>query len=144
MNPSVKQLVEEHLRASEAETFKELSQRGQWTQQTGVFCLAPRQSGKTTVLKEFIETLKLIYNKKCNVIVICPYQAMTNMYKDSKADCCFTNLGYQRQTVSFMNPKLVEKEFHLVCDEFLLFDEKVLDTLLSKEWKSVTMIGSMK
>ena len=139
---SSKELIAEWAQAQDfiatRPNFKEmLTTKGWWTEIAGVFILSPRQTGKTSALKEFIRYLKRT-NGDDRVVTISPYKSM----RDNLAGDADLDLVAQEGT-SWLYA-IDSNTDHLVVDEFMYLPGGVMDTLLSFEWRSVTMIGSMK
>ena len=118
------------------QTFKHIVTLSQWWKDVGAFTLlAPRQTGKTTFLKEVVaEKLK----DGENVLVITAYEAMRNSFTEFLEDENFTIL-YQRSLKRLQGSN--RTHYHLFVDEFMHIDE--LNSLLNHDWKSVTLVGSL-
>jgi len=106
-----------------------------WKEVAGVFKLYPRQSGKTTALKELCELKR---NAGEKVIYGVPFG--TAMFKEQPGDL---NFATQSVTPNWMRG-LDYNQYHLVLDEFTFFPSECLEELLRHDWKSVTALGTLK
>ena len=104
-----------------------------WKEQTGVFVLAPRQTGKTSALERTIDKIR-DEQKHCDITIVVPRISETKLNGD--------------RILSSSNKHFIldTKKYNvLIVDEFEWIDKKYLDYLLGKyEWQEVIMVGSKK
>jgi hypothetical protein len=111
---------------------------GWWAHVAGLFVLSARQTGKTTALNALITHIKKYHRSDDRVIAVAPCGSQLDLIEGADM--------YVQSNNEMVNKLrgIGESMYHLVVDEFMFLDESKRDYLLSKRWKSVTMIGSMK
>ena len=130
-------LRSQDLAQSRASQREYLSDIGWWAEVAGTFIIAPRQVGKTTALRSFMEQLKELRPNE-RIVIVSPYQVNADRFTDTGN----INLVGMSGT-SWLDVVNVNTD-HLVMDEFLSLEKSILDTVLNRNWLSVTGIGSLR
>jgi len=114
------------------------SQRAYWKEVGAFVCTLSRQQGKTTLIKRIV--------KEVGGIIITPYNAMKDTFKEGDMPL-FTEVWScnetKRQLVGFDT-----SDRHLFIDEFYMLENfidgrEIIESFLSKEWKSVSLFGTL-
>jgi hypothetical protein len=113
-----------------------------WWKECGAFIsIMPRQIGKTEML---IKLTRHFENNNERYVV-----AVYNQIQKRNTEC----LGIRPKNVkvasshvsSTFMPTISEiSECNLLVDEFMCIDKEILDDLLSYNWKTVTMVGTLR
>lgn len=115
-----------------------MTTQGFWTEIAGVFFLSPRQTGKTTAIRDFIGQLKKKQPESRVVTVSCFNVARELLQGPADIDLI------SGEVKPWLQNEMNTRTDHLVVDEFMYLDTDVKSALLDKDWQSVTMVGSMR
>lgn len=126
--------TQEHIKNIDPLWKEQLNIQGWWREIGGIFVLAARQTGKTTALNSFMRHLKLL-KPNDRIVAVTPYKALLNNLTGA-------DLLLKAKKGTYWLRAINTNTDHLVVDEFMLIDRDMLNTLLSFEWQSVTMIGT--
>ena len=127
-----------------------------WKEYGAFVSVIPRQLGKTTMIGEIINYLSqsvLLHNKydindedfiMDDVLVVVPTRRMINFVVSKigiprRCVCSINGFCWYRNVKDTKNPQK-----HLFVDEFDFIDRKDISHLLDWNWKSVTMVSSLK
>lgn len=113
-----------------------------WWREYGAFVsVLPRQSGKST---RFIKTLVNDFERTGeDYMIVVPKQGM------AKSLAHMTRINAQKITAigsmyEHCFDGIATREVNLLIDEFMFIDDIRRNMLLDHDWKSVTMIGTLK
>lgn len=109
-----------------------------WKETDAFVSILPRRSGKTTMVK------MLEYQFKSNIedyLIVVP--SVTGMHRAIRCH------NFDTKHILSVSQALIDQGFfrnncNLIIDEFTSIDEMNLDKLLDHNWKTVTMIGTLR
>lgn len=95
----------------------------------------PRQVGKTTMLGELVN--RFVKEKESYIIIVPSHSMKKALIKNHgfNEKHCVSSQDFQGISV---------RECNLLIDEYTIFSERDLDTILSYNWKTVTMVGTLR
>ncbi|MFA5023366.1 MAG: hypothetical protein WC523_00215 [Patescibacteria group bacterium] len=116
-----------------------------WTQVGAFVSTLPRQSGKTTMLSLLIEDFIL---KGEDYILVTHNLHMknnisTNFLIPNNKICVVSSDANELMFYMGYN-KIITNGCHLLIDEYQLIDNNVLMGVLNFDWKTVTMVGTVR
>lgn len=115
-----------------------------WAECGAFISTLPRQSGKSTIL---IKMAEILNNKKEKFIIVVPREYMKKHLIDIASNI---NPMYIRSNpgamISFYPQSMDDRpeNTHLLIDEYSYIHKQALGRIMSEDWKSVSMIGTLK
>lgn len=122
---------------------KSLISLNSWWKEHGAFVAnLPRQCGKTTGLSKLIE-ITLAEDQQTTAIIVVPTQSMVD-FIPQRINPYFLSRVYSYFGTPSPNFSYPIDSKNLFIDEYQFVSQPVMDYLLSFDWKSVTMFGSLR
>lgn len=121
---------------------KGIDNRTFWSDHGTFMSVLPRQAGKTTML---IQMAKILQAKEEGFLIITPNRAMSDDISRRSPEIHPARIRSNPGAMvsAYHLGEALDKK-HLLIDEYQFFHEQALNSMLNEDWKSVSMVGTLK
>lgn len=113
-----------------------------WKEYAAFISVLPRQSGKSTMLKDMVHQFD---SRNENHVIFVPNESIQKCLIAN----VFPNGRNKIKPVSFSRidrllQGIIYSDMHLLVDEFDMIERPTLDSLLNRNWRSVSMVSTLR